>query len=92
MPPQLSFYLAASEDFQAIKVTLSFLDKRFNLSLDFTELDEEINNQNTKIEMLREEDSEIDKYINMLEGELALSEDEQMELTMKVTELLEEKN
>ena len=90
--PQVPFYLAAGEDLQAIKVTLSFLDKRFNLDLDFTELDEEINNQNTKIEMLREKDSEIDKYINMLEGELALSEDEQMELTMKVTELLEEKN
>lgn len=90
--PQVPFYLAAGEDFQAIKMTLSFLDKKFNLNLDFTELDEEIENQNTKIEMLREEDSDIDKYIGMLEGELPLSEDEQVELTMKVTELLEQKN
>ncbi|MHC4640880.1 MAG: PAC2 family protein [Planctomycetota bacterium] len=89
--PQIPFYLAAGEDFQAVKVILSFMEKRFNLDLDFTELDEEIKNQNTKIEMLREEDSEIDKYIGMLEGELSLSEAEQLELTMKVTELLEKK-
>jgi len=90
--PQIPFYLAASEDFQAIKMTLSFLDKKFNLGLDFAELNEEIKNQNTKIEVLREEDSEIDKYIGMLEAELALSEDEQVELTMKVTEILEQKS
>ena len=90
--PQIPFYLAADEDFQAIKLILSFLDKKFKLDLDFTELDEDIQNQNTKIEMLREEDSEIHKYIGMLEGELALSDAEQVELTMKVTELLEKKD
>lgn len=90
--PQIPFYLAGGEDFQAIKNTLSFLDKKFNLKLDFAELDAEIENQNTKIEMLREEDSEIDKYIAMLEGELSLSEAEQVELTMKVTEFLEKKD
>ncbi|MHC4084647.1 MAG: PAC2 family protein [Planctomycetota bacterium] len=90
--PQIPFYLAAGEDFQATKLILSFLDKKFNLGLDFGELDEEIKNQNTKIEMLREEDSEIDKYIGMLEGELSLSETEQMKLTMKVTEVLENKD
>lgn len=87
--PQIPFYMAASEDFQAIKSTLSFLDEKFNLDLDFRELDKKISDQNTKIERLREEDSEIDKYIGMLESELSLSEEEQMELTMKVTELLE---
>ncbi len=89
--PQIPFYLAAGEDFQAVKLTLSFLDKKFNLNLDFGELDEKIRDQNTKIELLREEDSEIDKYIGMLESELTLSEEEQVELTMKVTDLLEEK-
>jgi len=88
---QIPFYLAAGEDFQAIKSTLSFLDKKFNLGLDFRELDEEIRDQNRKIDELREEDSEIDKYIGMLESELPLSEAEQVELTMKVTDLLEEK-
>jgi proteasome assembly chaperone (PAC2) family protein len=89
--PQIPFYLAAGEDFQAVKLTLSFLDKKFNLGLDFRELDEKIRDQNRKIDELREEDSEIDKYIGMLESELPLSEAEQVELTMKVTDLLEEK-
>jgi proteasome assembly chaperone (PAC2) family protein len=89
--PQIPFYLAASEDFRAIKLTLSFLDKKFNLDLDFGELDKNISDQNIKIDRLREKDSEIDKYIGMLEGELSLSEEEQVKLTTKVTKLLEEK-
>ena len=89
--PQIPFYLAAGEDFQAIKMTLSFLDRKFKLGMDLRELDENISEQNTRIDRLREEDSEIDKYIGMLESGLSLSEEEQMELTMKVTELLEEK-
>jgi len=87
--PEIPFYLAASDDFQAIKLTLSFLDKKFNLGLDFSELNEDITNQNALIEQLREEDSEINKYIGMLESELSISEEEQVELTMKVTETLE---
>ncbi|MBW8041433.1 MAG: PAC2 family protein [Planctomycetes bacterium] len=87
--PQIPFYLAASEDFHTIKLTLTFLDKKFNLGLDFGELDEEIRDQNTKIDRLREEDSDINKYIGMLESELPLNEEEQVELTMKVTQLLE---
>ena len=89
--PQIPFYLAAGEDFQAIKSTLLFLDRKFKLGLDLRELDKHIMDQNTKIDRLREEDSEIDKYISMLEGELSLSEEEQLELTIKVTEFLEEK-
>lgn len=90
--PQIPFYLAAGEDFQAIKSTLSFLDKKFDLGLDFGELNEKIRDQNIKIDRLRDEDSEINKYIGMLESQLPLSEAEQMKLTMKVTEALENKD
>ena len=90
--PQIPFYLAASEDFQAIKLILSLLDKKFNLGLDFGELNEKIRDQNIKIDRLRDEDSDINKYIGMVESELSLSEAEQMELTMKVTEVLESKD
>jgi proteasome assembly chaperone (PAC2) family protein len=90
--PQIPFYLAAGEDFQAIKLILSFLDIKFNLSLDFGELNEKIRDQNIKLERLRDEDSEINKYIGLLESELSLSEAEQMKLTMKVTEVLENKD
>jgi len=86
---QIPFYLAASEDFQAIKLTLSFLDRRFNLELDFKELDEQIAEQDKKIDQLRQEDSEINRYIGALENGLSLSEEEQLELIKAVTEILE---
>lgn len=85
---EIPFYLAASEDFQAIKATLSFLDKRFDLALDLTELDEQIMRQNAKIDRLRQDDTQIDRYIGMLESKLALSADEQVELSKKVAEAL----
>lgn len=86
---EIPFYLAAGEDFQAIKTILSFLDKKFDLGLDFGELDERISDQNMRIAQLRKDDQDINKYIGMLESELSLSGEEQMELTKKVTEFLE---
>ena len=86
---QVPFYLAACEDSQAIKATLSFLDNRFNLHLDLRDLDEEIRQQNTKIVQLRQEDSEVNRCVAALESGLSLGEEEQMELTRKVTEVLE---
>jgi proteasome assembly chaperone (PAC2) family protein len=86
---QIPFYLAASEDFQAIKQTLSFLDKRFNLELDLKELDEQILEQNTKIEQLRQQDAEINRCIGALESGLSLSEEEQLSLIKSVSECLE---
>jgi len=85
---QVPFYLAAAEDFQAIKVTLSFLGKRFNLNVDLKDLDVEIKKQNAKVAQLRQDDSEIDESIGALERGLSLVEDEQMELTKRVTEFL----
>lgn len=87
---EIPFYLAAGEDFQAIKATLSFLDKRFDLALDVAELDEQIRRQNTKIDRLRQDDTQINRYIGMLESKLTLSADEQVELSKKVTEVLED--
>jgi len=83
------FYLAGGEDFQAIKVTLSFLDERFSLGLDLKDLDNEIRRQNAEMAQIRQEDSEVDKSIGALESGLSLSEEEQMELTRKVAEALE---
>jgi len=86
---QIPFYLAASEDFQAIKLTLSFLNQRFNLELDFKNLDEQIDEQNKKIEQLRQEDPETNRHIATLESGLSLSEEEQFELIKSVNEILE---
>ncbi|MHC4462375.1 MAG: hypothetical protein ACYS6W_03495 [Planctomycetota bacterium] len=80
----------SGEDFQAVKLTLRSLDKKFELGLDSKELDEKISGQNLKITNLREENSDINRYIGMLEGRLSLSAEEQMELIKEITEILEE--
>jgi proteasome assembly chaperone (PAC2) family protein len=85
---QIPFYLAAGEDFQAIKQTLLFLSKRFNLEMDLIELDEQLTKQNTKLVELRQEDSEINGLIEALENGHSLSEEEQLKLIKGVSEFL----
>lgn len=87
--PEIPFYLAATEDPAAAKLTLSFLDRRFNLRLDLAGLDLETRSQNEKIARLRKENAEINKYINLLESGLSLSEEEQVKLAREVYEVLE---
>lgn len=87
--PEVAFYLAATEDLKAAKVTLSFFNRRFDLSLDWTELDSQIKAQSEKIARLRREDPEIDRYIRTLEVGLSLNEEEQLRLARGVTEFLE---
>jgi proteasome assembly chaperone (PAC2) family protein len=87
--PEIPFYLATRENPQAIKLTLSFLNRRFNLGLDLGRFDLEIRYQNEKIAQLRKEDAEINKYISMLEGGQRLDEKEQLKLAREVYELLE---
>ena len=89
--PEIPFYLAAREDPAAEKLTLSFLDSRFNLGLDLGELDLEIRNQYEKIARLRRADAEIDRYISRLETGLSLNEQEQVKLAREIYELLEER-
>ncbi|OHB62014.1 MAG: hypothetical protein A2167_06940 [Planctomycetes bacterium RBG_13_46_10] len=86
---QIPFYLAACEDFQAIRATLSFLDNRFSLELDLKELDEQEQSQNIKIDRLRQEDSEINRCIGALENGQSLNQEEQLNLIKAVSEFLE---
>ena len=85
--PEVPFYLAATEDSEAIRQTLSFLDKRFNLALDLGEFDLEVKRQNEKLARLREESPEVNKSIATLERGLSLDESEQVKLAEKVSEL-----
>jgi proteasome assembly chaperone (PAC2) family protein len=86
--PEIPFYLADREDPQAIKLVLSFLNRRFDLGLDLGGFDREISDQNERIARLRSEDVEIDKWITRLENGLQLDEEEQFKLTRKVYEIL----
>ncbi len=87
--PEISFYLAATEDPKAVKTVLSFFNGRFELGLNFTELDYKIKTQGEKLALMRRENPEIDKYIRTLEVGLSLNEEEQFKLAQGVTEFLE---
>jgi len=89
--PEIPFYLAAREDPQAIKLVLSFLNRRFSLGLNLEEFDLETSDQNEKIARLRNENTEIDKYISMLESGRTLDEEEQLKLTKEICDLLEKR-
>lgn len=86
--PQVPFYLASREDPEAIKLSLSFLDRRFKLGLDLRGFTLEVRKQNEKLARLREENPEINKSIQMLERGVPLTREEQMELAQEVYELL----
>lgn len=86
---EVAFYLTASEDPKAVKSVLSFFDERFDLGLDFAELDTQIEAQSDELALLRRENQEIDEYIRTLEVGLSLSEEEQFKLAQGVTEFLE---
>ena len=86
--PEISFYLAPREDPQTIKLTLSFLNRRFDLGLDLGGFDLEIRDQNEKIAQLRREHAEINQYMNLLEKGHPLDKEGQLKLVQEVYELL----
>lgn len=81
---EVPFYLGPKEDYQTIKFLLSFLNRRFDLSLDLGELDEKIREQNEKIARLRRENVDVNGYLSRLEKGLELNKEEQMKLVKEV--------
>ena len=86
----IPFYLVAMEDAQAQKNILGFLNERFNLKIDFSDLDQEIREQNEKLALARSRFPQIDDYINRLESNLMLSEEENGELIKTIEDFLRE--
>ena len=85
------FYLVAWNDPKAQRRVLEFFDQRFNLQIDFDDLDEEIKGQNEKIAQARNRSPEIDGAISRLESNLGLSEEEGEKLVNGLGEFLREK-
>lgn len=84
----IPFYLATLADPQAIKRTLSFLNQRFDLDLDITNINKEINNQEAKLTILREQKPIINRYLSMLERGIMLNDDESNELSEEIVNYL----
>lgn len=86
----IPFYLAGVEDAQAHKKVLSFLNERLDLKIDFSDLDQEIQEQNGKLARARSRFPEIDGYIQKLESNLMLSQEENGELMRRIEDSLRE--
>jgi proteasome assembly chaperone (PAC2) family protein len=86
----IPFYLTAMEDAQAQKRVLSFLNERLDLKIDFSDLDQEIREQNELLAQARYRFPQIDDYINRLESNLVLSEEENGELIKGIEDFLRE--
>ncbi len=78
------FYLSAVGDPTASKYLLEVLDRRFELGLDFKELNREIEKLNEDVDQLMRQDADISRYIQMLERGIALSESEGEKLAQEV--------
>ena len=87
---EVPFYLAEVEEPRASKLILSFLGQRFNLGLDLAEVELEIKRQNEKIEELRRQDLEINRYIEMLERGIGLKAEESEKLVKALSQFLQE--
>jgi proteasome assembly chaperone (PAC2) family protein len=86
----IPFYLAAIEDAQAEKRVLSFLNDRLELKIDFSDLDAKIEQQNEQLALARSSFPQIDDYINRLESNVMLSEEENSDLIRRIEEFLKE--
>lgn len=85
------FYLVASDDPQAQKKVLEFLNQRLDLQLDLSDLDDEVRQQNQLIAEIRNSRPDIDGLIGRLESDLRLSEEESQTLVTEMEKLLREK-
>ena len=87
----IPFYLVAMDDPKSQRRVLEFFDQRFDLGIDFGDLDEKIRNQNEKLAQVRNEFSDIDESIRKLESNLGLSAEESQKLVAEIERLLVEK-
>ena len=84
----IPFYLASVDDPKAQRSVLEFFNQRFDLGLDFHDLDEEIKWQNQIIAEMRNNFPDIDESIKKLEGNIMLSEEENIKLVKQVEDSL----
>jgi proteasome assembly chaperone (PAC2) family protein len=88
----IPFYLAATGDAQAQKKALTFLNERLHLEIDFSDLDQEIRQQNEQLARARSRHPSVDDYIGRLERNLVLSKEENGELIKEIGEFLREED
>lgn len=84
------YYLASFDDPRAAKKVLAFLDDRFHLGLDFTDLDIYIRRQHSRLAKARSSSGEINRCMERMEANLVLSDEEYEALSEAVDEYLQD--
>ena len=87
----IPFYLVAVDDPKAQRRVLEFFNQRFDLGIDFSDLDEDIRRQNRIIAEARNSFPDIDESIRRLESNLRLSAEESQRLVQEIERFLREK-
>jgi predicted ATP-grasp superfamily ATP-dependent carboligase len=82
------FYLVSLDDPRACKRLVYFFNSKFDLGVDFTELDEQIAQQNNKIAGLFERLPELEAFVRRLETGDGLDGEESEKLTREMSEAL----
>lgn len=87
----IPFYLVAADDPRAQKKLIEFFDQRFDLGIDFSDLDDEIRRQNQIITDVRNSFPDIDDSVRKLESNQTLSAEESQRLVKEIEKSLREK-
>jgi len=88
---EVPFYLAVQEDPKAWETMIEFFDKRFNLGIDFNEIEQEVEKQEDLINQMRMENPEVDEYIRKLETYRQLAHDESEKVVKEIENLLQKR-
>jgi proteasome assembly chaperone (PAC2) family protein len=84
------FYLVNVGDYLAQKKIVDFLDRRFDLGLNTSGIEQELKRQSIKIADARNKLPEVDETINRLESNLKLSDEENQKLLFAIDDYLKE--
>lgn len=82
------FYLLTTEDPRAWKRILGFLNSRLGLGLDLTDLDENVRAQDQRISRMASRSPLLSHYLQRLESNQSLSQDENEKLVKEIEEFL----
>ncbi len=85
---EVPFYLAGSEDFQAIATAVSVVGRILGRQWELDELDQLAAREEAKLEQLRLDDPQVDQMITTLEQGRPLQKEEQLELVEAVKSAL----
>ncbi|MDY6834989.1 MAG: PAC2 family protein [Chloroflexota bacterium] len=87
---EVPFYLSGVDDPRAGRRMLAFLNDRFGLGVDLSEVDSKVSIQSDKLQELRERQPQIGEYMTMLERGITLSNEENDKLMQEVAEWLKD--